>query len=402
MKITNKYLVETIVFLSYVLFAMAWVGGTASMTAIMQSMDIDSLASASFISGAVTFAKIVGTFGAAWLAVKLGIKGAFFLSSILIAIGLLTPYSPNYEILLLTRFLMGLGGAFMIVYFNPIVLQWFDAKERPVVNGLNAVAFNVGTGMILWLMKDINALTGSWQTSLALFSIASLLLSFVWLLVKFEEPEATASTSTNTASTTSEQSYSYTDGLKDKFNWAYAFTYSGLLTFYICLFTFYPKAGISQSAWVIGFGIVGTLAGIIYSKKVLQRLPVIRWSGLAMSISLVALTFSQDGLIQSVAAIILGFFIFFPITALVSIPHELPNMNTSRVTVIFSLFWSISYLVATVVLWIFGLLVDINNGDYTMSLIMVSALSLTFFIGSYLLPETNPLEEQIQSQEKAA
>ncbi|MFT6668419.1 MAG: hypothetical protein ACJAUY_002696, partial [Cognaticolwellia sp.] len=29
MKITNKYLVEAIVFFSYVLFAMAWVGGTA-------------------------------------------------------------------------------------------------------------------------------------------------------------------------------------------------------------------------------------------------------------------------------------------------------------------------------------------------------------------------------------
>ena len=397
MKIANKYLVETIVFLSYVLFAMAWVGGTASMTAIMQSMDIDSLASASFISGAVTFAKIVGTFGAAWLAVKLGIKGAFFLSSILIAIGLLTPYSPNYEILLLTRFLMGLGGAFMIVYFNPIVLQWFDAQERPVVNGLNAVAFNVGTGVILWLMADINALTGSWQTSLALFSIASLLLSFVWLLVKFDEPAKTDNTATS-----NEQSYSYIEGLKDKFNWAYAFTYSGLLTFYICLFTFYPKAGISQSAWVIGFGIVGTLAGIVYSKKVLQRLPVIRWSGLTMSISLFALTFSQDPFIQNIAAIVLGFFIFFPITALVSIPHELPNMTSSRVTVIFSLFWSISYLAATVVLWIFGLLVDINNGNYTISLVMVTALSLSFFIGSYFLPETNPISEHIQSQEKAA
>ena len=33
--------------------------------------------------------------------------------------------------------------------------------------------------------------------------------------------------------------YSYIDGLKDKFNWAYAFTYSGLLAFYICLFTFF-------------------------------------------------------------------------------------------------------------------------------------------------------------------
>lgn len=397
MKITNKYIVEAIVFLSYVLFAMAWVGGTASMTAIMQSMEIDSLASASFISGAVTFAKIVGTFGAAWLAVKLGIKGAFFLSSILIAIGLLTPYSPNYEILLLSRFLMGLGGAFMIVYFNPIVMQWFEAKERPMINGLNAVAFNVGTGLILWLMADINALTGGWQASLTLFSIASFLVALVWLLVKFEQP-ATG----DNAQEQSEQSYSYIEGLKDKFNWAYAFTYSGLLTFYICLFTFYPKAGISQSAWVIGFGIIGTFAGMIYSKKVLQRLPVIRWSGLIMSISLFALSFSQDTLIQSLAAIVLGFFIFFPITALVSIPHELPNMTSARVTVVFSLFYSISYLAATLVLWLFGRLVDINNGDYSMSLFMVSVLSLTFFIGSYFLPETNPVQSKLQTEEKTA
>lgn len=285
----------------------------------------------------------------------------------------------------------------MIVYFNPIVMQWFEAKERPMINGLNAVAFNVGTGLILWLMADINALTGGWQASLTLFSIASFLVALVWLLVKFEQP-ATG----DNAQEQSEQSYSYIEGLKDKFNWAYAFTYSGLLTFYICLFTFYPKAGISQSAWVIGFGIIGTFAGMIYSKKVLQRLPVIRWSGLIMSISLFALSFSQDTLIQSLAAIVLGFFIFFPITALVSIPHELPNMTSARVTVVFSLFYSISYLAATLVLWLFGRLVDINNGDYSMSLFMVSVLSLTFFIGSYFLPETNPVQSKLQTEEKTA
>ena len=395
MKITNKYFVETLVFLSYVLFAMAWVGGTASMTAIMQSMDIDSLASASFISGAVTFAKIVGTFAAAWLAVKVGVKMAFFISSILIAIGLLTPYAPNYEILLLSRFLMGLGGAFMIVYFNPIVLQWFEAKERPMINGLNAVAFNVGTGVILWLMADINQLTGGWQNSLVLFSIISLVLAIIWLMVKFDQP-----TSSETKQQSTQQNYSYVEGLKDKFNWAYAFTYSGLLTFYICLFTFYPKAGISQSSWVIGFGIIGTVAGIFYSKKVLQRLPVIRWSGLIMSISLAILSFSSSAWLQMLSAIVLGFFIFFPITALVSIPHELPNMTGPRVTVIFSLFYSISYLAATIILWLFGWLVDMNNGDYNLSLIMITILSLTFFIGSYLLPETNPVDVKNQQPVK--
>lgn len=383
MKIQNKYIVEILVFFSYVLFAMAWVGGTASMGQIMQSMQIDSLASASFISGAVTIAKIVGTFIAAWIAVKFGIKIAFFISSVLIVIGVLTPYSPNYEILLLNRFLMGLGGAFMIVYFNPIVMHWFAPSERPIINGINAVAFNVGTALILWFMPQINALSGDWQSSLILFSIASLIIALAWLLVKFEpQQDANGSDSVNTVS------YSYAQGLKDKFNWVYGLTYSGLLTFYICLFTFYPKAGISESKWVIGFGIIGTLAGIIYSKKYPKRVPVIRWSGLVILITIIGLSFSTQPWLVTLSAIVLGFFIFFPVTALVSIPHELDNMSTARITVIFSLFYSISYIISTVILWVFGKLVDINQGDYTPSLILIACVSSTFFIGSFFLPET--------------
>ncbi|KGJ93487.1 MFS transporter [Colwellia psychrerythraea] len=383
MKISNKYLVETIVFISYVLFAMAWVGGTASMGQIMAAMQVDSLASASFISGAVTLAKIVGTFGAAWVAIKFGIKYAFFIASLFIVIGLLTPLAPNYELLLLSRFLMGLGGAFMIVYFNPIVMHWFTADERPVINGLNAVAFNIGTGIVLWKMADINQFTGDWKASLIIFSIASLLLSLAWLLVEFSPGNDKQGQNGTTIA-----NYSYIDGLKDKFNWAYGLTYSGLLAFYICLFTFYPKAGISQSKWVIGFGIVGTLAGIIYSKKVPLRLPIIRWSGAVMVVTIIGVSFSSSEWLQTLSAIVLGFFIFFPITALVSIPHELPKMTGQRITVVFSLFYSISYLFSTVILWLFGKLVDINQGDYTASFILISVVSCTFFIGSFFLPET--------------
>ncbi|OUS23467.1 MFS transporter [Thalassotalea sp. 42_200_T64] len=394
MQISNKYIVEAIVFFSYVLFAMAWVGGTASMNQIMAAMHIDSLASASFISGSVTLAKIVGTFSAAWLALKLGIKLAFLLACGLITFGLFTPYAMNYEVLLLSRFMMGLGGAFMIVYFNPIVMHWFDAGHRPTVNGINAVAFNVGTAIILWSMSDFNELTGNWQTSLLVFSLASLVLGVVWLLVKFETPGAPA-TNANNSDNESEAaaSYSYADGFKDKFNWAYAFTYSGLLAFYICLFTFYPKAGISESKWVIGFGIIGTIAGILYSKKFPKRIPVIRWSGLIMVITIIGLSFSENALVQSISAIVLGFFIFFPVTALVTIPHELPQMTQQKITVIFSLFWSSSYLLATVVLWGFGRMVDANDGDYTASLIMITVLSSTFFIGSFFLPEPKEIKE---------
>jgi len=383
LNINNKYIVAILVFVSYTLFAMAWVGGTASMGQIMASMQIDSLASASFISGAVTLAKIVGTFIAAWLAVKVGVKKAFFISGALISIGILTPLAPNYELLLVSRFLMGLGGAFMIVYFNPIVMAWFEPEERPTVNGINAVAFNVGTGIILWQMSNFNSLTGSWKGTLILFSVVSILLSIAWLLVKDKEKNTTVE-----QAETKQVNYSYVDGLKDKFNWVYALTYSGILAFYICLFTFYPKAGISQSALVIGSGIIGTLAGIVYSKKFTARVPVIRWSGLIIVFTVLGLSFGHAEWLQTLCAMALGFFIFFPITALVTIPHELPNMTGERITVVFSLFYSISYLIATAVLWSFGRLVDINGGDFTSAFTLIVAVSSTFFFGSFFLPET--------------
>ena len=382
MQISNKYLVEGIVFVSYILFAMAWVGGTASMSNIMASMSVDSLASASFISGAVTLAKIVGTFVAAFLAIKLGLKNALLLSMVLIAVGVLTPLSPNYQLLLLSRFIMGLGGALMIVYFNPVVMHCFTAKERPVINGINAVAFNIGTAIILYLMTDINSFTGGWRSSLMLFSLASLVLGMLWMLVKLDHRDINKNNATGEG-----VNYSYRHALSDKFNWVYSLTYAGLLSFYICLFTFYPRAGISQSALVITFGIVGTIAGILYSLKFPRRLPIIRWSGLTIVIAIIGLTFSPSITIKTISAMVLGFVIFLPITALVSLPQELPEMTGEKITVIFSLFWSISYLITTLVLWLFGKLVDLNQGDFFPSFILITIVSSSFFIGSFFLPE---------------
>lgn len=388
MRITNKYIIEAIVFISYVLFAMTWVGGTASMAQIMSSFHVDSMASASFISGAVTLAKIIGTFLAAYIALKVGIKIAFFVSSLLVAIGILTPLASSYDVLLISRFLMGLGGALMIVYFNPIVMKLFTVEDRPVINGFNAVAFNVGTAIILWGMSSINSVTGGWENSLIIFSVASLLMAFLWIFVAYETKQTDDSNNEQVVT----DKYSYLDGIKDKFNWSYALCYSGLLAFYICLFTFYPKAGIVASKWVIGFGIIGTVAGMIYSKYEPKRLPVIRWSGLLQTITIIGLSFSSNEMLQTASAIVLGFVIFFPITALISIPHELPNMTTDKITVVFSLFWSISYLVATLVLWLFGFVVDMNSGSYTEAFVLISIVSTSFFIGSFFLPEPKKIK----------
>ena len=270
-------------------------------------------------------------------------------------------------------------------------------EERPTINGLNAVAFNVGTGIILWKMKTFNTITGNWQHTLIIFSLVSIIFTIVWLLVEMPEKTNTENKKEPCSQNKAQQSsdnYTYLDGLKDKLNWIYALGYSGLLAFYICLFTFYPKAGISQSTWVIGFGIIGTLAGIIYSKKFPLRIPIIRWSGLLVILTVVGLSFGDDLWLQTLCAMTLGFFIFFPVTALVSIPHELPNMTSKKITVIFSLFYSISYSVGTLVLWGFGKLVDLNQGDFSQAFILISVISTSFFIGSFFLPETGKLSSE--------
>jgi MFS transporter, CP family, cyanate transporter len=46
-------------------------------------------------------------------------------------------------------------------------------------------------------------------------------------------------------------------------------------------------------------------------------------------------------------------------------------------------------MIATVVLWLFGKLVDINHGDFTASFILIAIISSSFFLGSFFLPETN-------------
>lgn len=384
MLIRNKYAVEGIAFVSYVLFAMAWVGATANLGMIMEAMQIKTLAAASMLSGAVTVAKIVGTFIAAAIAVKLGIKKAFFVSALMVGFGLATPYVQSYDLLLFSRFVVGLGGALMVVYFNPIVLRWFNPRERPIVNGINAVAFNLGTAVVMWLIDDLNRIFGGWENTLSAFSVASITLALVWCLVDYSD----SNTKVKATQSIGEQPYGYLDGLKDGFNWRYALSYAGLLSFYICLFTFYPKAGINQGSLVMGAGIVGTLAGIIYSRHIPGRLPVIRWSGLILTIGVVGLTFAIDETLQTMSAIVLGFFMFFPVTALLTLPQELPGMTGKRITVVFSLFYSISYLFSTVVLWLFGWLVDKNAGDHSSAFLMISLLSASLFIGSFFLPET--------------
>jgi MFS family permease len=381
----KKYIIEFILFTTYMLFAMSWVASAGFMKEIMAQTGMQKLTEASFLSTALTFAKIIGTFIAAWTIVKFGIRKAFTLSATLICLSIITPHAHDFTTLLVSRFLMGLGGALIIVYFNPIVYKYFEPSERIVVNGLNAIAFNVGTAIVMFGMPSMMSVVGNWQTILSAISFGSMVMVVLWIIFGKIDLSAPATNSTQAT-----EKYSLVDGLKDSFNWKFALTYSGLLAFYIVMFTFYPKAGIAQTKEVILFGIIGAITGIIYSNKFTKRIPIIRISGLIQLITVFCLSFiTNNPTLSTISAATLGFFMFLPMPALVTYAQERKNTTAQRISVTFSLFWSISYLVATIMTMLFAKIVDMNNGDYHSAFIFICTVESLFFIGSLFLKENS-------------
>ncbi|ARK96028.1 CynX/NimT family MFS transporter [Burkholderia pseudomallei] len=378
----RRFAVEAILFSSYVLFSAAWMAGTMSMHEIMSQASIRSLTSASSLTTALTIAKIAGTAVSAWLMSKIGIRRAVSLSAVLVCFGLLTPFATSWSSLFASRFLLGLGGAFMVVYLNPVVVGWFSGRELTFVNGLNNMAFNLGIALAAFVVPWSASYTGNWRAGLVILSSASVAFTILWALFG-----RSAAEETNHANARSNGSYRFRDGLRDPFTWIYTFMYSGLLSFYIVLFTFYPNAGIKEAKYVLVAGIAGGIAGTIFSGRIRRRMAVLRFSGAVQLLSAITLSFASSHSIALVSAILLGFFLIFPMATVFTVGQKQPGMTQASISVRYSIFWSACYIVATAVTTIFAKIVDMNGGDYDWALIFICAVEGSFFAGSLLLKD---------------
>ena len=384
---SKKYIIEFIMFFSYAFFAVNWIAGSALTTQIMESFHITSFASATFITNAITIAKIVGNLFAAWILVKLLPKKAILLGSFLIVLGsVLSTVSQTYLMFVAARFIMGFGGALFVVYFGPVVINYFKPHRRAFVNGLNASAYNIGSIIALIIVTPIITWLQTWQLSMLFFAGCSAVFLILWWIFG-EDFDLNKSSADKDV-----KKYTFGEALKERFNYVFPITYGGLLTLYIVALTIFPlsdDAAIDPkllSALMAFAGVVGAAFGILYVKKFTKRLPIMRISGLLMTISAFIMFTTSNGTIAIISAIAMGFLMFLPVTALVTIPQELPKMSPAKLTVIMGIFWAFSYAFQTIVYFIIGFIID--GSGYEVGLLVAAFVSLTFFIGSFLLPET--------------
>ena len=384
----KKTLIEIVIFLTYALFAFSWVAGSMMSKAVTADFGVQGVTAATWATNAITIAKVIGNLIAAWFLIRLQPKKAFAFASLLIVAGVFGVWAGNYSIYVLSRLVMGFGGAFVIVYFGPIVMNYFTPEERPLVNAINSIAFNTGNLMALLFTATLLGWLGSWREVIIAISAVSFLILIVWMVVSED-----FSLSGKPKGATADKPYTLGDGIKDPFNWVLPFSYSGILFAYIAIFTLFPLIptfavpGKNLSALMITAGMVGTLAGIIVTKKYPLRVPPIRWCGLAMTGFIAAMIFTANPAVAYVAAFMSGFFMFLPVTAMLTLPQELPGMTPGRVTVVFGMFWSIAYVVETIWMFAASQLAD-KTGDPFKAALFVLVCSASAFIASFFLPET--------------
>lgn len=381
---TKSIIIEVIMFLAYAFFAVNWISGSSLTPNILNAFGQGGPGAVSLINNVVTVAKILGNLVAATIFAKLFPKKSIGLGVLLIPAGaMLAALSQNFTVFLIGRFIMGFGGALHVVYFSPVVVNYFHEDHRPVVNALNNVAYNVGSILALVLLGPVIQIVGLGRYALVVFAIVSFVVFAAWLIVGEDFAIGKAGeTSSN---------FSLKDALKEKIAILMPTMYFGHLTLYMVMLNIFPNTNFSPipasqiSTYFTTGALIGTLLSILVAKKTSKRVPVLRVAGILTTGIGLLLINTTNATLAAVLAVALGTIMYVPLTNFVLIPQEIPGMYSEKLTQIMSVYWALVYILETIA---YQIIVNIqfSFGDKT-ALTATVILSSTFIIGSFIMKE---------------
>lgn len=381
---TKSIIIEVIMFLAYAFFAVNWIAGSSLTPNILNAFGQGGPGAVSLINNVVTVAKILGNLVAATIFAKLFPKKSIGLGVLLIPAGaMLAALSQNFTVFLIGRFIMGFGGALHVVYFSPVVVNYFHEDHRPVVNALNNVAYYVGSILALVLLGPVIQIVGLGRYALVVFAIVSFVVFAAWLIVGEDFAIGKAGeTSSN---------FSLKDALKEKIAILMPTMYFGHLTLYMVMLNIFPNTNFSPipasqiSTYFTTGALIGTLLSILVAKKTSKRVPVLRVAGILTTGIGLLLINTTNATLAAVLAVALGTIMYVPLTNFVLIPQEIPGMYSEKLTQIMSVYWALVYILETIA---YQIIVNIqfSFGDKT-ALTATVILSSTFIIGSFIMKE---------------
>src|SRR5213078_3638519 len=182
---SRRWLVLGSVLTSRVIYTINWFNiapllGATGLIAVALNVDLPSqgLLTSSFLLGAGIFQIPAGIVSARWGPKNTSQLGMLILSFSGIGEGL----SPNFPVLLVSRFLLGVGAALFFAPAIGILTPLFKTEEEGLVLGLYNSCFNIGggLGLFVWVIV-IDAL--NWHVGLIIGGVLGLISVLIGQIV---------------------------------------------------------------------------------------------------------------------------------------------------------------------------------------------------------------------------
>lgn len=384
-----RFLIEVLLFSSYFVFGMSWIGYSPFLKEIQQQFALDYTRTGLVVS-AVSFAKIFIPFLAGIMAVRMGVSRAILIGNLCICASLYTPFASDFPMLVASRILFGVGGAIVVTLLGPAVLQWFPRGELALVNGFNYVAVNSGITASLFVTIPLALRLGRTRT-LMIYAAVSAAIAVAWLLFGRDRfPRSRAATASSGAT--------YGEIFRMKEAWGLTLAAAGPLCVYLVfntwLPTFYKESlglGAAKAAQLTGLanmvGIPSAILGGVLAQRTGRRKPFILISGALTGAAAFGLFLTSNLALLSVSAVVFGIGLFLWVAPLTTLAMELPGMTPQKLAVLNGVFFSVGYLLAFAAPLIAGALRD-ATGSFIPGFVIFSLFSFSLIFGGLMLQET--------------
>ena len=339
------------------------------------------------------------------LVTRIGIRRAYLLGWIAMALLALSAVVPNFYTLLVLRLAYGVGLSLVIITTGPLLMRWFRPKEMLVMNALNHVILTLGVSLSVAGAVPLADLMG-WKTTLTAFAGVGVLGAIVWNVAPKDQARGYAGTDYQPAGISWREVGAVLRGravtLMVAADAGVLFQYTALTGWLPTFFSEERGFALSQAGLLTSIlPFIGMFA-VLLGGALPLRFDSFRgiWvvSGLMAGLGgLGAFLFSLPAAIY-VSVMVLGIGSWLYVPTLLTMPMRMPGTTPERVAVVYGSFMTFSGIAMFVSPIMVGALRD-ASGSFLPGFAVCAAASWTLLMAGLLLPRGSGAADTRQAAE---